>query len=373
MKILYISSENVPGNTGGSVRTLELAKSLKKLGHSVTIFTNRDAKQKRREIIDGVRIIRSKIKFRKTLPLLGIKRFDILDKDFDAVIERYSIFGGLGTIYSKLHGAPLLLEVHAPHLEEAEAAKMIKGRLILHAARKWRELQFRTAEKIITTKKALVGSYENKFVKMPLGGVDPSLFNAKLRNSAKSKSIRKFYDIEGKFVIVFHGAFARWHGITDLMNAAKIVKKKDAKITFLLIGSGELEKKAKSMASNNCIFAGKKDHKEMPYYLAACDAGVAPYGILPKHLHGIGFYWTPVKVFEYMASGLPIVAAGYEDLKEIIGNNGLFYKPGDCKALANAITKVKKFRAAQNSVLRARKYSWDNQASQIEKVLMDTL
>jgi glycosyltransferase involved in cell wall biosynthesis len=370
MKILYISSENVPGITGGSVRTLEITRALKKRGHNVTIFTNRTRNQKRSETIDGMKVIRSKIRFGKTFPLLGVKRLDIFHKDFDVVIERYSIFGGIGTIYSKFHGKPLVLEVNAPHLEEAIATEAIKGRIFALAARKWRDIQFRTAAKIITTKSSLVRGYKQKAVEVVLGGVNIDIFNQRLRKSNKAKSIRKMYGLEGSFVIAFQGAFTKWHGITDLTKAVNILEGKDTNIKFLLIGSGELEKSAKSLAGNNCIFVGKKDHNEMPYYLAACDAGVAPYGILPKHLKHIGFYWTPMKVFEYMALGLPVVTADYKELRAIVGKNGLYYRLGDCSALAEALIKIKKMKRRKASV---KKYSWDAQAKELERILVEVI
>lgn len=370
MKILYISSENVPGNIGGSVRTLEISKSLKKLDHDITIFTNRASGQKRNDVIDGVKIIRSKIKFGKTLPALGIKRLDVFKKDFDVVIERYSIFGGMGTIYSKLWKRPLVLEVNAPHLEEAIATRAIKGKIVMLAAKRWRQIQFRSAAKIITTKKSLADGYQDKAIEMQLGGVNINLFNAKLRNSKKAKTIRKMYGIENDFAIAFHGAFTKWHGIIELTKAAKIVERGNEKIKFLLIGSGELESMARSMAGENCIFTGKKDYDEIPYYLAACDAGIAPFGALPKHLKDIGFYWSPMKIFEYMALGLPVITADYKELRNIIGSDGIFCEPGNYKALAEAALKIKGLRSTRkNSIYTARKYSWDTQARQLEKML----
>ena len=374
MKILYISSENVPGNTGGSVRTLEISKSLKRLGHGVIIFTNREGGQKRKEVIDGVKIIRSRIKFGKTLPALGIRRLGIFKKDFDIVVERYSIFGGLGAIYSKLRGTPLVLEVNAPHLEEALATRVIKGKLVALLARRWKDVQLRTAAKIITTKKALAHRYEEKAVEMVLGGVNLAMFRPGLRNSGKANKIRKIYGLENNFVAVFHGAFTRWHGIIDLMKAAKIIEKRDKKIKFLFVGGGELEEKARLAAGRNCIFAGNKDYSEIPYYLAACDAGIAPYGILPKHLKKIGFYWNPMKIFEYIALGLPVVTADYKELRDIVGGNGVFYNPGNYKDLAEAVLKIKSFRGIRkNYMSNAKKYSWGNQAKQLEKILEEII
>ncbi len=365
MRILYISSENVPGDVGGSVRTFELARALERLGHDVTIFTNRGSHQKRSETLDGVKIIRSKIKFGKTLPIYGIKRLDILRKDFDVVIERYSIFGGIGTIYSKLNRKPLVLEINAPHLEEAMAAKALKGKLVVLAARRWQEIQFRAASKIMTTKKEIVKGHKNKVVEITLGGVNPSLFNHKLRKSARSRDIRNKYG-NGKFLVVFHGAFTRWHGILDLMNAAKVIEKRDKKIKFLLIGGGEMEEKAKSIAPGNCVFVGKKAYSDVPYYLAACDAGVAPFAVLPPHVTGIGFYWTPMKIFEYMSLRLPVITADYKELRAIVGKNGVFYKPGNYRSLAKCIMYARKKKIG---VSDKGKYSWLVQAKKVDKIL----
>ena len=366
MKILYISTEDVPGTVGGSIRTLEITRALKKRGHDVTIFTNRTRNQKRSETIDGIKVIRSKIRFGKTLPLFGIKRLDIFRKDFDVVIERYSIFGGIGTIYSKFHGKPLVLEVNAPHLEEAIATDAIKGRILVLAARKWKDIQFRTAAKIITTSMALARGYEQKAVEMLLGGVNAEVFNAGLRKTKKVRMIKKMYGLENNFTIAFHGAFTKWHGVIDFIKAVKIVERKDKNIKFLLIGSGELEKAAKSIAGSNCIFVGKKDYNEMPYYLAACNAGAAPYGPLPRHLKAIGFYWNPMKIFEYVALGLPVVTADYKELRAIVGKNGLYYSPGDHSALARALIKIKQAKRRKVSV---KQYSWDVQAKQLERIL----
>ena len=169
------------------------------------------------------------------------------------------------------------------------------------------------------------------------------------------------------FLIVFHGAFTKWHGIIDLIKAAEIVQKKDYTIKFLLIGGGELEKTARSLAPNNCIFLGKKNYENIPYYLAACDVGIAPFSILPPYIKKLGFYWTPMKIFEYMALGLPIITADYKELRKI-ANNATFYQPGDYRALANAILKIKKYKKHPKVT---EKYSWDNQAKKMDKILKE--
>ena len=46
----------------------------------------------------------------------------------------------------------------------------------------------------------------------------------------------------------------------------------------------------------------------MPACLAAADIGVAPFDVAAHAPLALGFYWSPLKIFEYMAAGLPVVA-----------------------------------------------------------------
>src|SRR5262249_55329491 len=76
---------------------------------------------------------------------------------------------------------------------------------------------------------------------------------------------------------------------------------------------------------------------EVPRLLAGMDAAVAPYPKLPR------FYFSPLKVYEYMAAGLPVVASRLGQLEELIrhGINGLLCPPGDAAALAAALAGLR--------------------------------
>jgi glycosyltransferase involved in cell wall biosynthesis len=75
------------------------------------------------------------------------------------------------------------------------------------------------------------------------------------------------------------------------------------------------------------------------------DAAVAPYPDLTP------FYFSPLKVFEYMAAGLPVVASRVGQLSSLIedGWNGLLCPPGDPAALAASLDRLR-----QDPALRAR-------------------
>lgn len=85
-------------------------------------------------------------------------------------------------------------------------------------------------------------------------------------------------------------------------------------------------------------FAGKVAHKDVPQYLAAMDVTVAPYPALDE------FYYSPIKLFEYMAAGRAVVASRVGQVAEVLvdGDTGLLYEPGDRADLLHCLQKIRK-------------------------------
>src|SRR6266849_8208211 len=83
-------------------------------------------------------------------------------------------------------------------------------------------------------------------------------------------------------------------------------------------------------------FTGSVHPDEVPALLASMDVSVAPYPTLPH------FYFSPLKVYEYMAAGLPVAASRIGQLEELIedGFNGLLCAPSDPMALAAALNRL---------------------------------
>ena len=79
----------------------------------------------------------------------------------------------------------------------------------------------------------------------------------------------------------------------------------------MFIGDGpELPARAATppQGLDGVVFTGAVPHEQMPACLAAADIGVAPFDLGAHAPLSLGFYWSPLKIFEYMAAGLPVVA-----------------------------------------------------------------
>jgi glycosyltransferase involved in cell wall biosynthesis len=103
----------------------------------------------------------------------------------------------------------------------------------------------------------------------------------------------------------------------------------------------------------------------MPRYLASADIGVAPFEIAAHRPLSLGFYWSPLKIFEYMAAGLPVVAPSVDRIPALVQHEreGLLYdpaKPGALAATLECLTDPA-LRRSLGGAARARavrEYSW---------------
>ena len=110
--------------------------------------------------------------------------------------------------------------------------------------------------------------------------------------------------------------------------------------------------------SSSVKFTGAVPHSKIPSLLSSMDVAVAPY---PKIEN---FYFSPLKVFEYMAAGLPVVSSNIGQLTELIQNGycGFLYRPGDSTALAKILLRLMKDPQLRKTVgTAAKNYIIQNQ------------
>lgn len=113
------------------------------------------------------------------------------------------------------------------------------------------------------------------------------------------------------------------------------------------------------------IFAGNVLHKDIGIHMKACNCLVAPY---PRTDH-YSYYMSPMKVFEYMASGRPMIVTDLPSIREIVDEtNALFVPSDDIKSLAITIEKIVNnkelaYTLTTNAIKDAKeKYSWHGRA-----------
>ncbi|MBI5528624.1 MAG: glycosyltransferase family 4 protein [Deltaproteobacteria bacterium] len=160
--------------------------------------------------------------------------------------------------------------------------------------------------------------------------------------------------IKGSMKIVYVGDLAPWQGIGTLVTAfAKLASRRGAELT--IVGPDEehwksnlIESARRLKAASKIRFEGPKLGEELDEIIATADVCVAP---LAKTKRAIAGGLLPVKLFEYMAHGKPVVAAATPAIKSVVtdGEHAVLYNPGDPQALATALLSV-----AEDDELRER-------------------
>ncbi len=279
---------------------------------------------------------------------------------FDLVYERYSLWSFAGLEYAKDRGLPGLLEVNAPLIEEQAEHRG----LVDHAsAERVAKLVFGTATALIAVSEEIVaylGGYPTAGGRVHVvpNGVNPDRFPVGLKPSRPGRP--------GTFTVGFVGTLKPWHGLPILVEAFAMLHQRDPNTRLLIVGDGtERASLLESLSARQLLeavyFTGAVVPSEVPGLLASMDVAVAPYPMLSH------YYFSPLKVYEYMAAGLPVVASQIGQLENLIqdGLNGLLCPPGDPIALASALDRLRcepKLRihlgqAARETVLRY--HTWD--------------
>jgi glycosyltransferase involved in cell wall biosynthesis len=171
--------------------------------------------------------------------------------------------------------------------------------------------------------------------------------------------------------------------VLDFMRAALWLLDEGRDCRFLLIGDGPQRAAAERLAAawpRRFWFSGAVAYDQVPRLLAGAAAGVAPFSTVPHPaLRAAGFFWSPLKVYEYMAAGLPVITADIHPLNQVIrdGQEGLLFREGDIAALAAAIARLLDDPAAAYAMgARARArvvehYSWARHCAELERIMRE--
>jgi glycosyltransferase involved in cell wall biosynthesis len=255
--------------------------------------------------------------------------------------------------------APLYLEVNALFAQE----KLDRGELAFPRLTRWLEGRaLRRAERVLPVSESLAGAIREygvpaERIELMPNGVDPELFDAKLRPPRTSTT-------NGRWTIGLVSSFRPYHGLGTLVEAARMLDRSVGGVRLLLIGDGPertaIATQARELGLGTSVdMSGGVAHGEVPGLLAACDVCVAPYeGELNQ-------YNCPMKLYEYMAMKIPIVASAWGEIPRILedGRTALLHEAGNAEALAAKLRDVHDdtegaVRRAEAAYEVARTHTW---------------
>ena len=377
MKILYSAiDQTVPGTTGGSVHVAAVAEGLAALGHEVTALVTAGAGTPR---ASNVRWVSMPPPFGS--PHLRLARTGAIARLArgvrpDAIIERYHNFGGEAIRSAAALNAVAVLEVNAPVIDHRGSSKALIDRaLLVEPMRRWRDHLCVLADIIVTPNAAILpGRIPADRVRVLEWGADTDRF----RPGAEGTVPYGRPDV--RTVAIFAGAFRSWHGAINLVEAIKILRGRGHEdVGAVLVGDGSELPRVRQAAGgiDTIVFTGAIPHDRMPAALAGADIGVAPFDVGAHAPLSLGFYWSPLKLFEYMATGLPVVAPAVDRIPSLVADRreGILYGE-HAGALADALLELtdpslRKTLGAAARERAIRDYSWVAHCRALERAMTE--
>lgn len=238
-----------------------------------------------------------------------------------AIYERFSLFTAAGVRAAAQLGLPHLLEVNAPLRREAAQYRTLPHRQLACSLE---------AEVMSETDRVLAVS-DPLARGLVADGVDASKIEVVPNGVASERFASRRRDPE-RFVVGFAGSMKEWHGIETIVDAVLRVPN----VHLEVAGAGPQDELLERLPSKQVSRLGVLAHSRVVELMARWDVGLAPYKPVD------GYWFSPLKVLEYMAAGACPVVSDLGDAAELLGQGrrGVLVPAGDAAALAAAIDRL---------------------------------
>ena len=328
----------LPGTKGASLHVASVCRELERAGLEGKIYSTRALDR----TIGGVSIVPIDTGLAGDELgqfLTGMRSPSFIESGCEFVYERYSMWHTGGLARARELGVPFILEVNSPLPLEARRFRSLEHETLAIGVA---ELLMRHADAVVcvsdnVARWVIAQRGGKKGVRVVPNGVDPEIFNPEV----DSRSPTGWPRIRGP-VVAFSGAFRPWHGLEGLLEGFRILITENVpEAHLLLVGDGPLraalEARARELGFEDRLHVtGHMDQAEVPHWLAGADVAVAPYPDLED------FYYSPLKLYEFLAQALPIVASDIGQVREILdgGRHGFLCAPGDARGLASTLARA---------------------------------
>ena len=369
MNVIYLTQVFETGQDPGSERHFYSCKYLARHGHAVTAITsNVDYKRatvkypgvgwRMRRQIEGVDIwyVYSYANFRGSFTkrfwyyltyLLTTMLAGLLVKKPDVIyaVSTPLTVGLLGYCLSRLRRVPFVFEVTDIWPDAAMAVGIVKNQALIRTAH-WLEMFcYRKAVYIVALSEGIRDNIVGKGIPaekvlLITNGVDTSLFRPSSATGADRTRLRHEFGLDSHFVCMYLGAHGAYNALWTIIDTAQALHDNPSYL-FVLVGDGDekprLEAMVRERGLTNVRFLPPMPRAETPALLRAADVFLLP--------NRRGEFYTmnlPNKLFDFLASGRPVVVAGHGESGNLVqrAGAGRIVPAEDGAAMAQAVIEL---------------------------------
>jgi glycosyltransferase involved in cell wall biosynthesis len=254
------------------------------------------------------------------------------NRDVDFIYERYSLFMYSTILLARWFGVPVILEVN-----DSAAVERVRPLSLRALALAIERRAFRDADGLVFVSAAFRDrAHANQ------SGIAPSIVTHNAADIAKftftpeqRETTRARYGLQQHVVCGYLGAFVPWHAIDAFVKRIAPHLAAAPQLKLLLVGDGATYPALRAFIeerglSSRVIMTGRVPHDAVPGLLSAMDMAILP---------SAGDYTSPVKLFEFMACGIPPVAPDFAPIQEVLdeGRTGWMFSAGDLDAAVSTV------------------------------------
>ncbi len=355
--LLIHAAPGIPlhGDHGGARHLREVVRAMAAEGHQVTVVTRRlvrrDGDAPYELPAEVVALPRGTLPgVLQRVPQVDESAYDlrlrvalrpVLERARPTLIyERFSLFSAAGMSVARQRRIPGVLEVNAPLLQERAAHEGLEPGSFTRA-RERRIL--RDAARVVAVSPGVAEYVRSRGVpgarvRVIANGVDPERFAPRPPAPPPGELAAA---LAAPFVVGFCGSLKPWHDVDTLLDA--LAREPDLRrAALLVIGDGprlgDLRRRAVELGiASRVAWAGQRREDEVPALLALCHAACVPGAPVP------GDYFSPLKLLEAMAMGLPVVASDLGGVRAVAGaddSSVLLVPAGDAAALGRTLARL---------------------------------
>lgn len=236
-------------------------------------------------------------------------------------------------------GVPLIYDLDSLLSDQLAYSGAVRNRGVLAFARRLERTALRRARAAITVCASLTEAARALAPETPLFQIEDTPLPEALREPVPSrmKTLRREWDLGEGPLVVYTGNLEGYQGIGLLIDAAERLRRRAPDLLCVLVGGdpeavGALRREVAARGLDGCVrLVGPRPPEEMREWMGLADALVSP------RLRGDN---TPLKLYTYMASGVPIVATRRRTHTQVLDDATAFLCEPSPEALADAVHAV---------------------------------
>ena len=266
------------------------------------------------------------------------KAYREIGKKVDWVYERYGVFQSMGLPFQR-QGIPWILETNTPFALENKWESSRRSVCLTGAAQRQEKQAYQRCDALVVQTAAL------KDIVVDFAGIEAE----KVFVVPNAVDIARFSDLSPlrKFpapTIGFVGALRRWQALENLIRAIRDLSSEGISYNLVIVGEGEKQQEWRRLAEHigvaeRVCFAGSVPAEEIPAWIAGFDIGFCGQAV---SVAGQAMYFSPLKLYEYMAAAKPVLASDHEDARRLVvpGETGYLFAPDSFIELVCALRQA---------------------------------